>query len=177
MNGFNNLSSNMNEMQNASARYADHQQKHANDIVYREPMNNEESSKAKKMSAKLALVTGGMTALFALITLGTIIGGKGMKGALLMAVLTAVLGFLTYKTISTKPQVMTGIVVFKGEHSTGKATGKNTSRTYYVSVKPDSGEMVIYKDIRISYAEYNKVSEGTHVLVAKTGVSAEACVL
>ena len=53
----------------------------------------------------------------------------------------------------------------------------NTSRTYYVSVKPDSGEMVIYKDIRISYAEYNKVSEGTHVLVAKTGVSAEACVL
>ena len=41
----------------------------------------------------------------------------------------------------------------------------------------DSGEMVIYKDIRISYAEYNKVSEGTHVLVAKTGVSAEACVL
>ena len=178
MSGFDNLAAGMEHLQEVSAKYADHQQKNAADIVYRKAVSDAEAARALKMKRKLAAITGAATALFGLLTIVTIAGKKGVGGIVIMAALTLLLGFITYKSLSGEPQVMTGVAVFKQEHKgSGGGAGKRTARIYSVAVKPDSGERVIYKGIRVSYAEYNKISEGTPVLVVKTGTTAEACVL
>ena len=173
-----NMVSAVSNMQEVSAKYADHESKNASQIVYHEPADAKQASIAAAVRRKTAALFIVGAVVFTAFTVFAFVTGQSITAALVMAVLSAVLIFTVFRILSGTPQVMTGIAVFKYERiGSGSGTGKNTARTYLISVKPDSGERVIYKNIQISQKDYAKVAEGTPVLVVKTGATAQACIL
>lgn len=173
MNRFNNLASAMNEIQDVSERYADHEPKNVNDIVFHKPVNDVQAEMAEKLKGGVAFLEGIFAIVMVLLAIYCVVIGK----ILFTLLFVAGAGFFAYDAISCKKspaQVMTGTVVYKQER---RGTGRKRSRIFVVTVKPDSGERVIYRGIQISEADYKMVSEGTPVLVVKISAGAKACIL
>ena len=158
------------KMQELAVKYYDYRSGKATEIVYHDPETKEQEEKARAIQKKTSRLIYIVTACFLLMLVLTIATEKELWKILLMAAVTAVPSIFAVRAATRKLQVMTGKAVYKQAKVQDIATQR---KLYYVSVIPDSGEKVIYTLIQISKEDYEKVEEGTPVLV----VDQYACIL
>ncbi len=173
MDFMNKINEKLSEMNDISGKYENYQKKSHSEIIYHKPINSEQAKVAKSLkkgNSKL-LILG--TAVFAGVTVLSFMSEGDMGVNILLLLITIFLGFVTVKSLCSSVEVMTGIAVYK---DCDIRHGRNNVSTYYVSVKPDNEENVIYTHIQISAGEYARVSEGTPIMVVKFGIDPQACI-
>ena len=164
-----------------AAQYIDYEPLEAKDIVYYEPQNEEQhlwvQETIKDMirtrtreKITLALMFGVFAAVICLIFFTELLKGEDMKAVCFLGLTAAVFIFIVVRALLTLPKnittasFMTGTVVFKNSKRTG-----NDSRQLYISIIPDSGEKVIYRNVYTANKYYRRISEGTRVVVIRAG--------
>lgn len=154
------------QIEELSIKYKDYTPYLANSIPYRDPSTPEEISKAKKVANCMILSLGFSSIVFIATFVGSLFCTDKLLVKLLLLVVAIFLTGLTLKFMFGKLQVFTGIVVYK--QSRGRRR-KSEGVHYKISVIPENGEKVIYREIMISSREYRRVTEGTRVLVVNKG--------
>lgn len=152
----------LNQMQERAVRYYDYKPYTVNDIPYRDPVSEEEKSKAKKIiNKKKRMFVWASIAMIA-VWIVSLFCAEGLLIKALMLVMVVVVVGIGIKISSGKVQVFTGIAVHKQIRH--QNIGSKKVRCI-VSVIPESGEKIIYTDVNISKKDYDQVTEGTRVMV------------
>lgn len=92
----------------------------------------------------------------------------------LMGVLTVLFMAETARVLGRKPQVVTGRAVIKTKQ---RKYGQRRSYSYYAAVAVDAPEKAIYSRIPVSKADYDKIQEGTLIMVVNIPSSGKGVVL
>lgn len=143
-------------------------------IVYHDPENNEQAAIAARMKIKTAawLMIGD---ILLLLIFGYVIATKNTFVVIsLMGVLTALFIAETARVLCRKPQVVTGRAVVKTKQ---RKQGKKRIYSYYTAVAVDEPEKTIYPRIPVSKADYDKIQEGTPIMVVNISSHGEGIVL
>lgn len=91
-----------------------------------------------------------------------------------MGLLTALFMAVTARVLCRKIQVVTGRAVIKTKQ---RKQSKKKIYTYYVAVAVDEPEKAIYSRIPVSKADYDKIQEGTPIMVVNISSSGKGVVL
>lgn len=176
MSGINRVKNMFDVLQKGAVKYADYKVQPLSEAEYHDPENVEQVEKAEKiekMNNKKIPIILMCTLLFSAISIYIIwTTAEWTKEiimiALTMFIATALLIRFSIKMIKDKPkkvQVITGKAIYKDTRS----HSRNRGYSYLVSIIPDSGEKVIYRKIPISREDYERVTEGTHIMVVNKG--------
>ncbi len=92
----------------------------------------------------------------------------------LMGVLTALFITVTARVLCRKIQVVTGRAVIKTKQ---RRQGKRRTYLYYAAVAVDEPEKAIYSRIPISKADYDKIQQGTPIMIVNISSSGKGVVL
>lgn len=138
------------------------------DIPFSEPDTEEISKRAEKMKRKTLNRIYIATGIFLVFLIMGIITHRQTGGIILMGILTAVMIVFSISMTLNKTETAKCIAIFK--YDEGKVGTKQ--KHYYVTVIVEG---VIYSRIPIRRKDYDKIEEGTPVLIEK--VSGWACVL
>lgn len=176
MSGINRVKNMFDVLQKGAVKYADYRVQPLSEAEYHDPENVEQAEKAEKiekMNNKKIPIVLMCTLLFCAIFIYIILTTTDWTGDVIMIAFTlfiacALLIGFSIKMIKDKPkkvQVITGKAIYKDVRS----HGRNRGYSYLVSIIPDSGEKVIYRGIPISREDYERVTEGTPIMVVNKG--------
>ncbi|MBR2240785.1 MAG: hypothetical protein IJ890_05350 [Clostridia bacterium] len=179
MNRFDKINENLSNLQKLNelpAKYADYKSVLPSQFEYHNIENEEQEKIAKEIGNQklliiaIATIAFGASSLLAFITEKTVL-------AIVILLITAVLLYLLISTITSKPKVAFGKAVWKNwdyAHTNGRM-GNN--KIYYVSVINDDGpEKLVCSRIQTTKADYDRIEEGTPILVIKKGTVYHASV-
>ena len=123
-------------------------------------------SKAKKVANELNFFLSGFSIVMIVVFIISLFNAVENYVKVLTCVMMIIVLGITLKSMSKKLQVFTGIAVYK-QIIRSDIHSKKVYCT--ISIIPENGEKVIYRDINISKKEYNRVAEGTRVMVVNKG--------
>ena len=155
-------------------RYVGYTKRNANELEYHEPENDEQLAKAKAVRKRVLTGFSAITAAFLIFTVLMAVTGNKLYLVAIMVIGTLVLAFMTLRLMRQTAQVTEGKVVLK--HYDRKL-GSKKKTYYFVTAAIDYPEKVICTRIPISKADYEKVKEGSPILLVKALNSCYACVL
>ncbi len=161
----------LNEM---AAKYYGYVSRSPKDIVFRDPDNQEQLKKAKKIRRKVLLMVSIATVIFFLSGVLAFLNGNKPSLVLFIGIFTLGLFVYTLFLLCQRTQIATGRVVLKHVNNT---IGSRKRNTYLVSVAIDYPEKIICTDIQMNLDDYERSSEGTPVLLVKNFTSCQACIL
>lgn len=159
--------SKMNEMSALSQKYIDYRPVNPSEVRYRDVQNDFE----KEMASKVA---NGVTWLIAIVgiafTASGILGVSTGKTALGIIIILMGLGISIYGIITamSKVQVAYGRAVWKNFRY-NNTSGARRTKMYFASVIIDEPEKIIVRDIQTSKEDYEKIIEGTPMMIIKKG--------
>lgn len=156
----------MENLQAAAARYAAYREVKPSQLDYHDP-ENELQEKLTKSTDTSMFVIAAVGGFFVLAGLLGIFGGNPVAGIIIGAIGLAVLGFFFFITKS-KAQVIEGRAAYK-QIRYSRRNGNHRSETYCVTVAFESPEKMVVPLIQTTHSDYNKIEEGTPVLLIKRG--------
>lgn len=165
---------NIDSLNELAGRYVGYTKRMANEIEYHEPVNEEQLAKAKDVRKKPRLAFLAITVLFLIASIFGVVTGSELYFNLIVIFCTIFLAVMTIRLMREEIQVTEGNVVLK--HYDRKI-GSKRKTAYYVTAAIDYPEKVICTRILISKADYEKVDEGSPILLVKALGSCYACVL
>lgn len=155
-------------------RYVGYTKRMAKEIEYHDPENEEQLAKAKAIHKRVLKGFSVITVAFLIFTILMAVTGNKLYLVAIMIICTLVLAVTTLRLMRQKAQVTEGKVVLK--HFDRKI-GSKKKTYYFVTAAIDYPEKVICTLIQISKADYEKVEEGTPILLVRALDSCYACVL
>lgn len=173
MRGINRIENMFDVLNDLGSKYSDYIPKMSSEIVYHDPETLEQEMLAKsivKKNDKSILLY--MASLISIALFIYMIVNKGnITGIIIMFIFCGIcvaMSIFNIKSKFEKTQIMIGKVADKHiVRNYERSTYRN--RTAEVSVIPDGGEKIIYRNIRISIEDYEKVIEGSTVMVVNKG--------
>lgn len=168
MKNIDDLNNKINNLKDAATKYYGYPEGEFQDMPFYEPDTEELSEKAEKLRKKTLKGVYLFTGVFLLFLIIGIISGASFKGILIMSVLTAIMIVVCICMTRKKAEIAIGTAVFK--YDEGNVGTKQ--KRYYVSIIVEG---VIYTRLPIRRNDYDKVEEGTQILIEK--VSGWASVL
>lgn len=171
----NNFIDEVSHFQDLNSQYAGYESRTSSQIEFYPPTDSFQEKKAKSVRIKDGVFLFIFTVIFGIVGILCLVAKEKQIFVGIICLLIALFtGRCALSTFTSGNLVMTGYVVYK--HSR-RGSGRNKGRTYYVTVRPENGDYILYKDIQISKKDYHYVAEGSPVLVVKTGLSARACTM
>ncbi|MBR1864750.1 MAG: hypothetical protein IJ806_11770 [Ruminococcus sp.] len=151
-------------MDRLSEKYAGCRKVSESELPYRAPADMHESMAAaevlKKQKIRMVILTCG----FVLMAVICIAMSRTPAMVIFMLLFAALPLFLTIKTFTLTPKVVSGTVVFKR-----KVHRRKQGTNYYVSVLcTETGEGLICSRLEISARDFDRAAEGVPVVVVKT---------
>ena len=179
MNRFDQINENLLNLQKLNelpAKYVGYKSVLPSQFEYHNIENGEQEKIAKEIGNQklliiaIATIAFGASSLLAFITENTVLG-------IVILLITAVLLYLLISTITSKPKVAFGKAVWKN-WDYARTNGRiGNNKIYYVSVINDDGpEKLICSRIQTTKADYDRIEEGTPILVIKKGTIYHASV-
>lgn len=144
------------------AEYAEYIRIHPGKIVYHDPENDEQAAIAAKMKMKTAVWLTIGDVLLMIIFVYVIATKNTFIVIFLMGLLTALFMTETARVMCRKLQVATGRAVIKTKQ---RKQDSKKIYSYYVAVAVDEPEKAIYSRIPVSKADYDKIQEGTPIII------------
>lgn len=172
MSGFEELQAQINEMQQLQIKYEKMGYVLGNEsqIKYQDPENDEQRSKARKSYGKNAAITGIVTVLFLAVFIAMIVTHSKIGPTILVGLICGLLIYLFVKDLPKKHvQIMKATAIYKYQRMSHSGSSSHRTYTYFISVIPQDGEKLIFRDIQVSSEDYYKIEEGTPVMVVKGG--------
>jgi len=164
------------ESKEKAKQYAGYQVKHANDLIYREPANDQEKTLAKKIIKKNGTLIALIATVFTVLTIACFVGGQNLPISLLLAGISLICILFAIKTFTTKPQVIIATAVNKESRcysSSYSLSMKQKGTLFYVYVIPENDTHTIYQGVTVNLrTTFEAIQEGTKILVIKTGATA-----
>ncbi len=158
----------LNEISEVSARYSDYREVVPSKIDYHEPENEMQEKVAKKCRAGAGPLIATVGAVF--LAAGIFMAVK--SGPLVFGIIISLLGagILVFAgmTLLSRPMVAECRAVWKQVRYTSKSSG-GRSKTYHVTVVIEHPEKLLCKLVQTTKADYDRIEEGTEVLLVKTG--------
>ncbi len=166
------LKNKMEELQEISSRYTDYKVVLPSKIKYKNIENEKQEELVKNYLKSPTLVIIVATIAFSLTALLSFLLGKTTIG-IISAICTLPLIYFTITTICNKPQIAFGKAVWKKEEYSN--FNSPTIKMYYVYVAIEE-EKVILQHIQTTKKDYEKIEEGTKIMIIKKGTTCQACV-
>lgn len=152
-----------------SERYSSYKEVNPSEIEYHEPANEAQRKAASTCK-------NGAGPLIAIVGLGFLASGIFMMVnstyfAMGIVICLISIGILIFagRTIFSKPVTAECRAVWKQMRYTSRGSSGRRSRSYYVTVVFDHPEKLLCKLVQTTKADYEKIEEGTPVLLIKTG--------
>lgn len=141
-------------------------------IAYHDPENEEQAAIATKMKMKQIAFFMIFDIPIIIILIYVIVTKNKLIVILLMALMAIISITQTIRVISKKLKVVTGRAVIKTKHYR-----HNKNYSYYVAVAVDEPEKTIYPNISISKSDYEKIQEGTKIMIVNISSPGSGVVL
>ena len=172
MNRFDQINENIANLQglkDLQAKYADYKSVLPSQFEYHDIENEEQEKIAKKIGNQKLLITAIATIAFGASSLLAFITGNTVL-AIIILLITVVLLFVLISTLTSKPKVAYGKAVWKSWDYTHTNGSMSKNKIYYVSVINDNGpEKLVCTRIQTTKVDYDRIEEGTPILVIKKG--------
>lgn len=159
-------------LNNLAEKYPEYKTGDVNKIVFHDPENEEQAQKAKKIASSVQRFLYLALIIFVATAVLMILAKTPIWATVLDIAICIVIGIIAIKSQIQKVQIITVKAIYKNRE---RMRNSNNSYMYFISVIPDNGEKVIYQRIQISEEDYQKVTEGTPVMIVNKGL--KACVL
>ncbi len=163
-----------NMMLKLPAEYAEYLQTIPKEIVFHDPENEEQAKIAAKVKMKTVAFLVACSVVLWLLFIYVIASKNKFIVIFLMGVVTAAFTLTAISVIRKKTQVVTGRAVIKTKQ---RRHGKRKSYSYYVSVAVDEPEKAIYSNISVDKKDYEKIQEGSLILVVNVTATGKGVVL
>ena len=174
INKFERMQSQMENLQELMEKYHEYRMVQVSEVAFHPPINAEQ----KKMAERVKLKNNLLAIFFILASLFffvlTIVKGMGLIAVLSVAFFACIMIGISAFVLATPLLVVTGKAIYKDFEKSHDST---TRRRYYLTVIPDGEEKVLFRRVSVSKADYEKIGEGTPVLVVKLAGGAAACIL
>lgn len=157
------LQKKFNEITEKSKKYSDLGYEKSNKVIYRKPENKIEEEFVKRVNFKSFIFFLIFTIAFLASFILVLISKPSILLILITVLPTIAGGYLTFRSVKSN-ELMIGKAVYKErKRNTSK---KTRSYIYFVSVLDEENKL-IYTRIQISKLEYDRVEEGTPILISK----------
>lgn len=141
------------------------------EMVYQDPENSIIAKEASRASRKPMIISIIVLIAMAATFAAMIVTGSDIKWTIFMGVVVVAIAIFVFKDIPGKsPKVMKATAIFKNKRFSGSLQDSaRRTYTYFVTVIPESGEKIIFRDLQVSREDYEQIQEGTPILVVKGG--------
>ena len=154
--------------------YAEYLNTKPKEIVFHDPENEQQAKLAAKVKLKTALFLGGCSAVLLFLFVYVIVSKNTLLVISLMGLITFLFSAVFIQLLTKKTQVAIGRAVIKIKQ---RRTGKRKSYSYFVSVAVDEPEKAIHANIPVSKSDYEKISEGTSIMIVNISSPGKGVVL
>ena len=175
MDGFEKVSEFMGNMEDTALRYSEYKSVAVSSLDYHEVESEEQLGRIKKAGRKNSLVIVVVLVAFLLTGVFSIIKAEYAIGVVLI-LFSGLLVFLYLPGVFKKPMIKKGKAVWKQTRHTGSRHRNGYNRTYYVTVAFEKPEKMLCQLVQTSKEDYEKISEGTPVILVKKGYTYFVCV-
>lgn len=163
-----------NMMLEIPAEYAEYIRVQPGELVFHDPENDEQAAIVAKMKSETVSFFAIVDVLFLLIFICIIVSVNKFMVIFLMGLLTALFMIETVRVVRRKLQVVTGRAVIKMKK---RRHDKRSTYLYYVAVAVDQPEKAIYSGISVSKEDYDKIQEGTPIMIVNISSPGKGVVL
>ena len=154
------------ELKRLSVKYQDYKKAMPSKIRFRAPQNDYEREVASKVTNRVAWIIGiGLIAFAATAVLAFRVGQTGI--AIVCILVTLFLGYFFFNGVLGKAKVAYGVAVWK--HYRVDNVALESSKTFFFSVIFDEPEKIIVRDLQTNREDFDKMVEGSRVMVIKRG--------
>ena len=175
MEGLEKVKSKLNEMSELREQYADYKLAHISSAQFYDPETEEQKTKANKVVKSVLAVYYMISVVFIASFIGAIFLSTQIIVTVLIGLIMVFVVALTLGAQFKKVQIFKGKAVYKQARLVRVTSKRRRNYTYVISVIPDSGEKVIYREIQVSKNDFDQIEEGTPVMVINS--VNRACVL
>mgnify|MGYP003315314466 CR=1 FL=1 len=175
MNGFEKVSEFMENMQDTANKYVEYQRVEPENIVYHEITDERQLELVKKAVNKSSFVVIAVLIAFLATGIYSICTGGILAGGMLL-VFTALLVYFFIPGVISKPVVKEGKAIWKQTRRSGTDNNRKNKYTYYVTIIFEEPSKMLCQLIQTNKEDYEKIEEGTSVLLIKKGNLFYACV-
>lgn len=156
------------------AEYAEYLHTQPEEIVYYDPENDEQAAIASKVKMKTAAFLVICSIVLLLLFIYVIATKNKLFVIVVMGLMVAIFTSTAIRVIRRKTQVVTGRAVVKTKQ---RKSGKKKTYYYYVAVAVDQPVKTIYSQIPVSESDYEKIQEGTPIMIVNVSTPGKGVVL
>ena len=149
--------------------YAEYLNTRPKEIVFHDPENEQQAKLAAKVKLKTGLFLGGCSAVLLFLFVYVIVSKNTLLVISLMGLITFLFSAVFIQLLTKKTQVAIGRAVIKIK--------QRKSYSYFVSVAVDEPEKAIHANIPVSKSDYEKISEGTSIMIVNISSPGKGVVL